>query len=225
VSTLTTPSPYLRDRLLQAADGLRADAETARNRLDAANIDVAEARELLAEAETAQRRARAEVDGIAHGIARLEAEAAILTARIDADPAEKLAETGLMPVEPPPHTGGNAEDCPACDGRRDLPYPFLCPDAPSLSGSDEADDLTAPGVIDSRAQIARLTGGIPVVPPPTPSDLDPGVTMPDTGLAPAPLEPAPEVDGPRHASTDTGRLRAIAARVGLIHEQDGDTDG
>ncbi|MCP2339192.1 hypothetical protein [Actinomadura rupiterrae] len=24
-------------------------------------------------------------------------------------------------------TGANAEDCPACTGRRDLPYPFICP--------------------------------------------------------------------------------------------------
>lgn len=25
------------------------------------------------------------------------------------------------------HTGGNAEDCPRCTGRRDLAYPFICP--------------------------------------------------------------------------------------------------
>ena len=35
-----------------------------------------------------------------------------------------------QPKEVPPaeHTpGANAEDCPACSGRRDLPYPFICP--------------------------------------------------------------------------------------------------
>lgn len=25
------------------------------------------------------------------------------------------------------HAGGNAEDCPACGSRKDLPYPFICP--------------------------------------------------------------------------------------------------
>lgn len=25
------------------------------------------------------------------------------------------------------HAGGNAEDCPICKWRRDLPYPFICP--------------------------------------------------------------------------------------------------
>lgn len=28
------------------------------------------------------------------------------------------------------HTGGNAEDCPVCSRRTDLPYPFICPGEP-----------------------------------------------------------------------------------------------
>lgn len=43
MTALATPSPYLRDRLLQAADGLRKDAEHARLNLSEAEQDVAAA--------------------------------------------------------------------------------------------------------------------------------------------------------------------------------------
>lgn len=36
------------------------------------------------------------------------------------------------------HIGGNAEACPACDGRTDLAYPFICPGLPAQRG--DADD-------------------------------------------------------------------------------------
>lgn len=46
-------------------------------------------------------------------------------------PSDKADRAALPATEetrkPAEHTGGNAEDCPACDGRRDLPYPFICP--------------------------------------------------------------------------------------------------
>lgn len=32
-------------------------------------------------------------------------------------------------TSPAEHAGGNAGDCPVCSGRRDLPYPFVCPGA------------------------------------------------------------------------------------------------
>ncbi|TYK45184.1 hypothetical protein [Actinomadura decatromicini] len=42
--------------------------------------------------------------------------------------ADVLAALDQPEATPPAeHTGGNAEDCPACSGRRDLPYPFICP--------------------------------------------------------------------------------------------------
>lgn len=56
----------------------------------------------------------------------------------------------------PVHTGGNAEDCPACDGRTDLPYPWICPGKDlTASGREPAvraseapggDDIPAPDV-------------------------------------------------------------------------------
>lgn len=64
------------------------------------------------------------------------------------DPAEVLAaleatqppvEVTQPPVEvtQPEHTGGNAEDCPACSGQRDLPWPFICPaGAPSRTSNE-----------------------------------------------------------------------------------------
>lgn len=49
-----------------------------------------------------------------------------ITAALNPDQPEETAPAG--------HTGGNAEDCPACTGRRDLPYPFICP------GTDQPKD-------------------------------------------------------------------------------------
>jgi hypothetical protein len=41
---------------------------------------------------------------------------------------ELLATQTSTDTTPAQHTkGANAEDCQACSGRRDLPYPFICP--------------------------------------------------------------------------------------------------
>lgn len=41
---------------------------------------------------------------------------------------EILATLDDQPTSSAEHTPDeNAEDCPACDGRRDLPYPWICP--------------------------------------------------------------------------------------------------
>jgi hypothetical protein len=225
VSALTIPSPYLRDGLRKLVDGLRKDAETVRLNLAEAEQDVAAARALLAEAEAQRDRAQAEADAVTAEIEFFERQAERTAPAYDPDAA--LAATGLMPPaddEPPAveeaPAGTVLMSCPGCGGE------MVVQDGGGIAHADGAqecpDDLTAPGVIDSPAQIAAITGGIPVVPPPVPDDPDPGVTVPDTGLAPPPLPPAPPGDGPRHASTDTSRLRAIAARVGLIHPEQGD---
>lgn len=42
-------------------------------------------------------------------------------------------------AEDPRHTGGNAEDCPACSGTNP-PYPFICPGTPESPESEETTD-------------------------------------------------------------------------------------
>lgn len=271
---MSTPSPYLRDRLLQAADGLRKDAETARLNLADAEQDVAAARALLAEAEAQAARARAEVDSISRGIAWLEREAAHLAPGPDPDPAEQLRATGLMreepnPVDPAPPApaatlyqdnglpmvwdpsvppGGYV--CAATDGDGicgmpvesepcDRPHAHqyiagigdprcLCGNLWPCDGhGDTPDDLTAPGVADSRAEVA------PHLPPPVPHEPagvpvathGPLMTMPDTGLAPAPLEPAAPTTEPRHARPPKPGLIDRIRRTGghpIIRDEQGD---
>lgn len=36
------------------------------------------------------------------------------------------------------HTGENAEDCPICCWRKDLPYPFICPGGPANPEDNDA---------------------------------------------------------------------------------------
>lgn len=45
---------------------------------------------------------------------------------------EALAE----PEEQFAGPGGNAEDCPVCSRRRDIPYPFICQCPPAAPGGD-----------------------------------------------------------------------------------------
>lgn len=56
---------------------------------------------------------------------------------------KRLVKVSALPK--PDHTGGNAEDCPACDVRT-MPYPWVCPgepDAPAPTVRPEpADDET-----------------------------------------------------------------------------------
>lgn len=97
MTTVITPSPYLRDHLLAAARGLRKDAEAARLNLAEAEQDVAAARELLREAEAQEARARAAVDGLAREIAWAEEQAERRTQEIDAATAAHHA--GIVPTE------------------------------------------------------------------------------------------------------------------------------
>lgn len=268
---MSAPSPYLRDRLLQAADGLRKDAEGARLNVAAADQDVAAARALLAEAEAHAARARAEVDGIEAGIAWAQAHAATITREIDADPAAKLRATGLMrhepkPVDPGPVSATLYQDngLPMVWSDLDPPGGYVCavyetaggpgidmPNGTRICGRPvesepcdqhgAPDDLTAPGVADSRAQIA------PHLPPPVPHEplrIDtvhtsgtgagqlvatsgPTVTMPDTGLNPPPLPPADPSAEPRHAKP-ADRPGLLARLTGghrtIPGDQDGDAD-
>jgi hypothetical protein len=198
---------------LQAADGLRKDAEHARLNLAEAEQDVAAARALLAEAEAQERRARAEVDGIAHDIAWCEQQAARRQPPAY-DPAAQHREVGLMREEP-------AHDEP---------------DTPVATPDDDRDDLPF-NVVQAPAEVvAALTGGHPAPGDPLVAahgpdqtgPLDPTVTTPDAGLA----HPVPNPPGPseaRHAkprprgSRLTGPFRAL----GLIadtdqHDEQGD---
>lgn len=270
---MSTPSPYLRDRLLQAADGLRKDAESARLTLAQAERDVAEAREILAEAEAQHDRARAEVDGIEAGIAWAQAHAATITREIDADPAAKLRATGLMrhepkAVDPAPvpyaeHIGHRVDVMTTdlertrghlvriANGWLTLRGPegeMSIPDeqvrhVARAEGSlhlEDDDDLTAPGVADSRAQIApHLPPPVPHEPaghlvatsgPTTTAPIDPAVTAPDAGLAhPVPNPPSPTAEA-RHARPGEGLVSRVTGGWPVVgrrrktDEQDGDAD-
>lgn len=269
MTTVITPSPYLRDGLRRLVTGLRKDAETVRLNLAQAEQDVAAARQLLAEAEAQHKRAKDQVNALDAEIAFFEEQAERTPPAYDPDAA--LAATGLMPrdQEAPQHTGGNAEDCPVCRPQIDQPggvlYPWHCP------GNGDPDDLTAPGVTDSRAQV------VPHLPPPVPHEPagpdathcptcespepslhpavsgggevthicddpfhgpvpqdpagqlvathGPTVTMPDTGLNPDPLPPAPPSAEPRHAkpADRPGLLARLTGGHRIVHdEQDGD---
>lgn len=245
---LTTPSPYLRDRLLSAATGLRSDGELARLNLAEAEQDVAAARALLDEAEAQQRRAQAEVDSIARGVEWLEREARQLTAEIDADPAAKLRATELMREEPDDPRNRRATcaemgctSCLGCDGcpchTPDAELPGMWERADFRGGATDMDDLTAPGVIDSRHEVARLAGDLPNVAPTTSRDTTPDVaasrvvathgptvTMPDTGIGPDPLPPAEPTAEPRHAKPRNSRLTGGFRALGLIRDH-GDEQG
>ena len=118
--------------------------------------------------------------------------------------------------------GGPGIDMP--DGTRICGMPVES--EPCGEHGQRDDDLTAPGVADSRAQIA------PHLPPPVPHDpagvpvatSGPTVTMPDTGLNPDPLPPAPPTAEPRHAKPDRPGLlaRLTGGHRTINDEQDGD---
>lgn len=280
---MSTPSPYLRDRLLQAADGLRKDAETARLNLSEAEQDVAAARALLEEAEAHRDRAKAAVDGIAHDIAWCEAQAAHREPAYDPDAA--LAATGLMPAPddgpvsatlyqdnglpmiwdpsvPPggyvcamPH-GPNSFGVVLPDGTRVCGMPVesepcdlhgqpddFAGNGKPVNGDNvtDLDDLPFNVVQAPADVIAAITGGTRVItdePPRTDAvhtsgtgagqlvaTHGPTVTMPDTGLNPDPLPPAPPTAEPRHAkpADRPGLLARLTGGHRIVHdEQDGD---
>ena len=230
MTELTTPSRFLRDRLIAAATGLRKDHETATLNLAEAEQDVAAARQLLAEAEAHRDRQRAEVDTIGAEIAWCEQQAARTAPAYDPDAA--LAATGLMPRDDPRDRRATCAEmgctsCLGCDG-----CPCHTPDA----------DLPFTVVQAPADVVAALTGGHPVVPgdpvvaahgPSTTGPLNPTMTVPDTGTAPAPLPPAAPTVEPRHAkprprdrqrgSRLTGPFRALTRTPD--DEQDGGDRG
>ncbi len=224
MTVLATPSPYLRDRLLQAADGLRKDAETARLSLATAEQDVAaalalleEARQVLAEAEAHRDAQRAKVDTLAEEIAWVEERAAERTPPA-CDPDAALAATGLMPSEVPRLPNGRVVPPPG-------EIEFIADDLPGMweeadfrGGATDMDDLTAPGVADSRAQVA------PHLPPPVPHDpAGPLMTMPDLAPRREPLDPPPGEGTHTHAKDRPGFLARLTGGHRTIRdEQDGD---
>lgn len=215
MTTVITPSPYLRDGLRRLVTGLRKDAETVRLNLAQAEQDVAAARQLLAEAEAQHKRAKDQVNALDAEIAFFEEQAERTPPAYDPDAA--LAATGLMPrdQEAPQHTGGNAEDCPVCRPQIDQPggvlYPWHCP------GNGDPDDLTAPGVTDSRAQV------VPHLPPPVPhGPAGPLMTMPDLGPARERLDPPPGQGTHTHAKDRPGLFARLTGGHRIVHdEQDG----
>lgn len=220
--------------LLQALAILRAEMETAAHALTAMDD---ERKRLNREAEAAANAAEHyEGTTLPH-----------LAALLDGvPPAEALAATGLM-VEP-------AKEVPVDGNGRVVPPPGeieivapacqtcgepIVPDGDHwLHVGGVRDHVLVPADVDVRAETARSTGGYPVVPPPVPDEPGqvvathrPDMTLPDTGLAPPPLEPAQDGDQPRHAkpkgSRRTGAFKIPA--LGLGHrdtddEQDGDAD-
>jgi hypothetical protein len=232
VTVLATPTPYLRDGLRRLVAGLKRDAETAHLNLAEAQQDVAAARALLAEAEAQHQRAKDAADALAKEIAFFEEQAERTPPAYDPDAA--LAATGLMPRDIPANTR-STWPCPSCGGALAWVGEHYEELAHVATGLEECpvpdDDLTAPGVIDSRAQIAALTGGHPIVPPPAPHE--PAGT--DAGTLAAldaghPLttrtDHAPSPRGQHAAPPRTSRVTGALRKVGLIanDEQDGDAD-
>lgn len=191
-----------RDLLLKLA-ALRAEMETAAHALTAMDD---ERKRLNREAEAAANAAEHyEGTTLPH-----------LAALLDGvPPAEALAATGLMREEP----------IPAAE------LPGMWEEADFRGGETDTDE--------PRAETSRSSGGYPVVPPPVPDEPGqvvathrPDMTLPDTGLAPPPLEPAQDGDQPRHAkpkgSRRTGAFKIPVLSLGhrdTDDEQDGDDRG
>jgi DNA-binding protein H-NS len=101
----------------RSTTGMRSELAALRRRLEIAEASAAKGDELLAEARMWARHGyelgQRSCTWSDHGVAP-----AWLTENWDAGTA--------LPTEP-----GNAEDCPQCGERRDLPYPFLCPGHPA----------------------------------------------------------------------------------------------
>lgn len=250
MTTTITPAVGVVPRLVELAGTLRADAE--RIAADLADMATMEdltrvEEEILAQLADVRRRKTE------RAVAEHEHRAA-LSAAVEIDrladrlreasapprPDEVLRATGLLPagVEPTPV---EVRDCGHCGG--DISYNRISrrwehlrdgeaecfPGDPDTCLADPCPDdgLTAPGVLDSREEVARLTGGHPVVPDDaTPTgDVSPGrvvatggptQTQPDPGAAhpvpnppspaPAPAtQAAPTQRGPRHKREKGGR--------------------
>jgi hypothetical protein len=97
---LTTPSPYLRDGLLDLAADLRHRADAAAKWCIETDAEVDRARKRLADAERLAMRAGADYAGLIRDAKWAEERAAELTAQITPNPREQLAATGLIPRGP-----------------------------------------------------------------------------------------------------------------------------
>ena len=149
-------------------------------------------------------------------------------------PREALDVTGL-PVEPPKdidpaeHTCANmgCTSCTGCDG-------CTCHDpAHTCLPWDVSTQTECPACREIAGNGKPVNGdNLPHLPLPVPHEPagalvathGPLTTMPDTGLNPAPLEPAQEGDGPRHrAPARPGLLARLTGGHPIITAQDGDT--
>lgn len=213
MTTVITPSPYLRDGLRRLVAGLRKDAETVRLNLAQAEQDVAAARQLLAEAEAQHQRAKDQVNALDAEIAFFEEQAERTPPAYDPDAA--LAATGLMPTEetvPYAEHVGHRVDVLTTDLERTrghlvrIANGWLTLRTPEgeMSIPDEQvrhvaraegslyledgdpDDLTAPGVADSRAQVApHLPPSVPHEPAGPDATHCPTCESPEPSLHPA----------------------------------------
>ncbi len=123
--------------------------------------------------------------------------------------ARTPAEVNAALTPPVPHepAGPDATHCPTCES----PEPSL---HPAVSGGGEVthicdDPFHGPVPQDPAGQPVATHG--------------PTVTMPDTGLNPDPLPPAPPTAEPRHAKPDRpGLLARLTGGHPIITAQDGD---
>lgn len=186
--------------LARRLDAVRGEMKTARSALDA----------MADERDRHTRAAEAAANAAEYYEARTLPDLAALLD--DTPPHEALAATGLMRSEPKPPA-----DAPAC---------AFCGEPLAPHGDDwlhwhgvrdhpaAPDHLTAPGVVDSRAEIAALIDGSPLV-----SVVDRAPARPD--------------EQPRHAkpkgSRITGAFRALVTgpddQPATGDEQDGDDRG
>lgn len=132
-AVLAVPNPEV-ERLTQENDQLGGELQAWRNAHG--RCGGVEESERAEKAEAERDRLRARITGV-----RIHTERLVTWCRDDkasktiagSIAADILAVTGEPAEEKedpnPGHTGGNAEHCPACQGRRDLPYPFICPGA------------------------------------------------------------------------------------------------
>ncbi|TDD77711.1 hypothetical protein [Actinomadura rubrisoli] len=145
-------------------------------------------------------------------------------------PGEALAALGILRVPPkavPSATEVSRWPCPKCGGDLRWVGEHFEEVGHAATGQEACpDELTAPGVIDSREQIAAATGGFPVVPPPVPTG--PGVLAAIDAGDPLTTrtDPPEHPPGHRHAR-HTGPLQQVGLRKNRPQddEQDGDDRG
>ncbi|MGI5418687.1 hypothetical protein [Actinomadura luteofluorescens] len=227
MTALTTPSPYLRDGLLDLAAGLRQHAEAAAKWCIETDAEVERARKRLADAERLAERAGREYGSLIRDANWVEREAARLTARIDAAPAEALAATGLMPPGADPmdvpqgdpfHPAVDPFDSPCvrgeharCAGCSECPQ-NCHPDAPPAPGTPPSDP-------DQPGTVVAVSG--PTVTQPDPGAAHPVPNPPIPWPEPAPAPPPPAAGGePRHAKPRqpidfSGAFKAITGRLAV----------